>query len=62
MGDQSEAGMTDLDVRPGGDQIHHDVMVTRRRGQMERGLRLKILVIDRVAILAEDVSQDPEIQ
>ena len=54
--------MTDLDVRPSRDQLHHDVMVTRRRGQMERGLRLKILVIDRVAILAEDVSQDPEIQ
>ena len=58
--DQSEAGMTDLDVRPGRDQLHHDVMVTRGRGQMERGLRLKILVIDWVAILAQDVSQDPK--
>ena len=59
LNDQSEATVTDLDVRPSRDQLHHDVMMTRSRRQMERGLRLEILVIDRVAVLAQDVSQDP---
>ena len=53
---------TDLYVRPGGDQLHHDVMMTRSRRQMECGLRLEILVIDRVAILTQNISQDPSIQ
>ena len=51
--------ITDLDVGSGQHELHHDVMVTRGRRQMESGLRLKILVIDRVTILAQDVSQDP---